>query len=142
MNETFLYETSLAKALEAAAIPGLLVKINADVTGAKMSTIVRPTAIVSLFDEKTKDGNRDAVLVEVTMEVALVLRGATAKADERDLFFREEVFQALHGAELPGLASELLYQDTKAGFEDGCRMYSLTFTGLLRKQLRTPAQAR
>lgn len=124
----FEYEKTVAAALEAAAIPGLQVKVSADVSEAKFKTLMKPTAIVALGDETHTAGNARAVASEVTVLVYLVLRGATPERTDADQFYREEVFQSLHGEQLDGLNSELEWRSTVADYEDNARTYLMSFS--------------
>lgn len=123
----FEYEKTVAARLEAAAIPGLQVKVSADVSEAKFKTLMKPTAIVALGDETRTGGNARAVAAEASILVYLVLRGAIPERTDADAFYREEVFQALHGEDLDGLHSELEWQGTVADYEDNARTYLMTF---------------
>lgn len=133
----FEYEKSVAAKLEAAAIPGLQVKTTADVSEAKFRTLMKPTAIVALGDEVMTAGNSRAVASEVSVLVYVVIRGAVPERDDADLFFREEVFQCLHGEALPGLNSELEWKSTVADYEDNARTYLLTFAAKHTKRKRS-----
>lgn len=132
----FEYEKTIAARLEAAAIPGLQVKTTADVSEAKFRTLLKPTAIVALGDEVHTAGNARAVATEVSVLVYLVLRGAVPDRSDADQFFREEVFQALHGEQLDGLNSELEWRSTVADYEDNARTYLLTFAAKHTKRKR------
>lgn len=133
----FEYEKSVAAKLEAAAIPGLQVKTTADVSEAKFRTLMKPTAIVALGDEVMTAGNSRAVASEVSVLVYVVIRGAVPERDDADQFFREEVFQCLHGEALPGLNSELEWKSTVADYEDNARTYLLTFAAKHTKRKRS-----
>lgn len=139
MTPTFEYEKTIAEVLSDAAIPGLQVKVSADVSEAKMRTLAKPTAIIALGDESATGGNYRAVSAEVSILVHLVLRGATPERTSEDQFFREEIFQALHGVQLPGLTSELAWRSTVADYEDNARMYLMAFTANRTKHKRPPA---
>jgi hypothetical protein len=132
----FHYEQSVAELLESAAIPGLLVKTSALVTEAKFKTISKPTAIVALGDEAALAGNYRAVSAEVAVLVYLVLRGAAPERSDEDIFFREEIFQALHGVLLEGLNTELEWRSTMSDYEDNARTYLMTFAARLTKHKR------
>lgn len=133
----FEYEKTIAARLEAAAIPGLQVKTTADVSEAKFKTLMKPTAIVALGDEVQLQGNARAVATEVSVLVYVVLRGPVPERTDADAFFREEVFQALHGEVLSGLNSELEWRSTVADYEDNARTYLLTFAAKHTKRKRS-----
>lgn len=133
----FEYEKTIAERLEAAGIPGLEVKVSADVPDAKFKVLMKPTAVVHLGDETTLQSNARAVASEVYMHVYLVLRGAMAVPTQEDRFYREEIFQALHGETLPGLNSELQWVSTVADYEENIRTYLLTFAAKHTKRKRS-----
>lgn len=132
----FDYENTIVAALNAAAIPGLQVETTADVSDAKFKALTKPTAIVALGEEALVQANRDAANAEVFILVYLVLRGATRDRTEADTFFREEVFQALHGAQLEGLHSPLEWRSTVSDYVDNARTYLLTFAAKHNKRKR------
>lgn len=132
----FEYESAVANHLRTAAIPGLDVLVTADVSEAKFKTLHRPTAIVALGDETAGNGNYRAVVSECTVLVYLVLRGALPERTGADQFFREELFQALHGEQLPGLNGELSWKSTVPDYEGNARTYLLTFAAPLTKRKR------
>lgn len=132
----FEYEKTVLSALEAAAIDGLQLRTSADVSDAQFKAIQKPTAVVALGDEVAVKGNDRAVLTETQILVYIVLRGATPARNDSDQFYREEVFQALHGSQLPGLSSPLEWRSTVADYEGGARTYLLTFAAQHARRLR------
>lgn len=136
-NNTFQHETTVAEFLTSANIPGLTVKTTADVNDAKFKVISKPTAIVALGDENTSTQNNwRAVIAETVILVYLVLRGAIPERSDADAFFREEIFQTLHGVLLPGMQSELEWRSTAADYQDNARTYLLTFVAKTIKRKR------
>lgn len=138
MPATFEYEKTIAAILTAAAIPGLRVDVSADMTAARYNVLSKPTAIVCLGEEAATGGNARAVAAELTLIVTLVLRGAASARTAEDVFFREEIFQALHGVAVPGLTSELAWVSTASEYEDNARMYQLAFLAKMTKHKRAP----
>lgn len=132
----FEYEKTLLSALEAAQIDGLQLRTSADVSDAQFKAIQRPTAVVALGDELAVKGNDRAVLTETQLLVYIVLPGATAARKDEDQFYREEVFQALHGAHLPGTTGPLEWRSTVADYERNTRTYLLTFSAQHARRLR------
>ena len=124
----FEYEKTVLSALQAANIEGLQLRTSADVSEAQFSAIQKPTAIVALGDELAVKGNDRAVLTETQIFVYIVLRGATPSRNDADSFYREEVFQALHGATLDGLTGPLEWRSTVADYKDNFRTYLLAFS--------------
>ena len=124
---TFEYEKTVINHLKAAAIDGLLINESIDVETAWKRAGAKPVAFVSMGDEVASQAKDRAVLTELDIHVAIVMRGAVPEREGADAFFKEEVFQALHGEQLPGLQGALEWQGTLPSFEDGARIYQLTF---------------
>jgi hypothetical protein len=136
----FEYEKSIADKLAAANIDNLNVAVTADISEEKMRTLMKPTAIVALGEESEVQTKPQAVLTEVTMFVYLVIRGAVPTRTNADKFYRDAIFQALHGELIEGMTTELAWRSTVSDYEDNARTYLMTFVGNYVKRKERPFQ--
>lgn len=134
---SFTYEKAVIEKLKQAQIPGLHISEAVDIELALKKAGMRPTCYVSRGDEVAVQTKGSAALADLDMHVAVILRGSVPEREDADTFFTNAVFDALQDELLPGLTIPLAWVATLPSFDDGARIYQLTFKTQLTKRKRS-----
>lgn len=121
----FTHEAAILAAL--ATVPALLVRTSVDADEAVNHAAFQPTAVIVFDADEVVQSKPAACLVRRGVSVYVFMQGATTERQPADGELLHQVWQALHGLEIPGYDEPLQFESSDAQLLDNLREYRLTF---------------